>query len=227
MTTHFDPSNDFEKIIDNAESVTLLRRGATSGESGEIIPHALRRTVSLSEPLAGARDEVQSNLDSSGKAVAFDTTWHLLASELSKPPSLGDVILDGPGRRWTIIEMQLVVLRSRWRCLARELSIAHGLDDTITILQADYSQSSSDLAWRVWRSGVRASIQPVQTTIKITSSSRSSTASYQIFPEEELTLDHNHRLRAADGALFEITSVKNATKLGELQTIEAVKLSGG
>ena len=166
-------------------------------------------------------------INSDGQCVAADIDWHLPAAELATPPSIGDAILDGDGRRWTILELELIMLRTRWKCFARELSIAHGLDDTVAILKAEYAKGEAGAAeptWQIWRTGIRARIQPMEVKIDVEHSARCATSSYRIFLEEDLTLDQTHRIRSAEGTVFQITSVTGAARLGELQTIETVKV---
>jgi hypothetical protein len=223
MTT-FNPNADFSRIADNTETVTLLRRGTTPGEPGETILHALRRTILSDEFAARNRSEIRRYINSDGHCIAADVDWHLPAAELDAPPGIGDVILDSDARRWTILELELILLRTRWKCFARELSIVHSLDDTVTILKAEYPGSGAEPVWQIWRTGIRARIQPLDVKIDVIDSVRSSTASFRIFMEEDVELDHTHRIRAADGSLFDITSVTGAARLGELQTVEAVKV---
>ena len=92
------------------------------------------------------RDESRRYINSDGQCIAADADWHLPAAELQAPPNIGDVLLDGDGRRWTILDLELIMLRTRWKCSARELSIAYGLDDTITILKAEYAKSDAGAA---------------------------------------------------------------------------------
>ena len=159
----FDPSADFSRVADNTEAVTLLRRGATPGDAGTMIQHVLRRAVQLGEFAAKNRDESRRYINSDGQCVAADVDWHLPAAELQAPPSIGDAILDGDGLRWTILELDLIMLRTRWKCSARELSIAYGLDDTVTVLKAEYAKSdagAAEPAWQTWRTGVRRESSP-------------------------------------------------------------------
>jgi hypothetical protein len=227
MINCFDPSDDFSRVADNTESVTLLRRGATPGDAGTVILHALRRAAQSGEFAAKNRDESRRYINSDGQCVAADVDWHLPAAELQAPPGIGDAILDGDGLRWTILELELIMLSSRWKCSTRELSIAYGLDDTVTILKAEYGKSdagAAEPAWQTWRTGVRARIQPVEVKVSAENSARCATSTYRIFVEDDLTLDQTHRIRGADGTIFQITSVTGSARLGELQTIEAVKI---
>jgi hypothetical protein len=227
MSTNFDPSADFSRIADNTEVVTLLRRGSMPGEAGTVVLHALRRVAQTGEFAAKNRDESRRYINSDGQCIAADVDWHLPAAELATPPSIGDAIIDGDGRRWTILELELIMLRTRWKCLARELSIAHNLDDTVAILKAEYAKSQAGAAeptWQIWRTGVRARIQPVEVQVNVVHSAQCATSSYRIFLEEDLPLDQTHRIRNAEGTIFQITAVTGAARLGDLQTIEAVKV---
>jgi hypothetical protein len=182
MTTNFDPSNDLSLIADNVETVTLLRRGIIPGDAGAVIQHALRRAVQSGEFAARNRDESRRYINSDGQCIATDADWHLPAAELDKPPAIGDVILDGEGRRWTILEIKLIMLRTRWKCFAQELSITHGLDDTVDILKAEYAKSTAGAAeptWQIWRTGIRARIQPVEVNVNIKDSAQCATSSYR------------------------------------------------
>jgi hypothetical protein len=227
MTADFDPSADFSQIADHTEVVTLLRRGATPGDGGMLINHALRRAVHLGELAASNRNEVRRYVNTDGQCIAADVKWHLPAAELDAPPCIGDVVLDGEGRRWTILEIQLVMLRTRWRCFSRDLRIAYALDDTINILQAEYAKSEGGAAeptWQIWRTGVRARIQPVEVAIGVEHSAQRAAASYRVYLEEDLPLDHTHRIQNAEGTVFQITAVTGGERVGELQTIEVVKV---
>ena len=224
---NFDPSDDFGQVADNTEAVTLLRRGTTPGGTGTAISHALRRGARSGEFAARNRNESRRYVNSDGQCIAADIDWHLPAVELDEPPNIGDTILDGDGRRWTILEMELIMLRSRWKCFARELSIAHGLDDTVAILKAEYAKGEAGAAeptWQIWRTGVRARIQPLEVKVDVEHSAQCAMSSYRIFLEEDLSLDHTHRIRNAEGIVFQITSVTGTDRLGELQAIEAVKV---
>ena len=205
MNMDFDPGADFSRVADNTEAVTLLRRGATPGDAGTMILHALRRAVQLGEFAAKNRDESRRYINSDGQCVAADVDWHLPAAELQAPPSIGDAILDGDGLRWTILELDLIMLRTRWKCSARELSIAYGLDDTVTVLKAEYAKSdagAAEPAWQTWRTGVRARIQPVEVKVGAENSARCATSTYRIFVEDDLPLDHTHRIRAQMETFF-------------------------
>ena len=106
------------------------------------------------------------------------------AAELPEPPRLGDVILDGDDRRWTILIVKRTTLGVRWRCETRDVAIAHGLDDTISVLKATAPGGYGEPTWQTWKTGIRARIQPIAT--KIDAATPSTTMTYRIFVEENL-----------------------------------------
>jgi glycosyltransferase involved in cell wall biosynthesis len=72
--------------------------------------------------------------------------------------------------------------------------------------------------WRTWRTGVRARIQPESTKIVSGTDAPHTTASYRIFVEEDLELDHTCCVRGPDGARYTVTG---ASRIGEVQVIDA------
>ncbi|MGW8256755.1 MAG: hypothetical protein ACWGMZ_04645 [Thermoguttaceae bacterium] len=227
MSSNFDPTADFSLIADQTETVTLFRRRITPGDAGTTINHALRRAVNVAELAASNRNEVRRYINTDGQCLATDVNWHLPTDGLAEPPAIGDVILDGDGRRWTILSLQLIMLRTRWRCFSRDLRVAYGLDDTINILQAEYTKGeggASEPTWRIWRTGVRARIQPVEVEVDVEHYARQVVESFRIYVQDDLLLDHTYRIQNAQGTVFQITAITGAQRLGELQTIEVVKV---
>jgi len=148
-----------------------------------------------------------------------------LHTPVGTPPGQGGyglgwaVAIDGQGHRWTILAVKLATLGARWRCEARNVAIAVGLDDTISVQRNVGSVSSP--TWQTWKTGVRARVQSVKTAIASDADPPSTTTQYRIFVEENLVLDHNCRIRGADGAVYVITGSSGADRIGELQVIEA------
>jgi hypothetical protein len=228
MTVNFDPLHDFTQITDGQESVTLLRRGSSPGEPGTVIAHALRRLTATKETTFGNRSEVRKHADSDAHAQNADVDWHLPLAELPEAPQMGDVLLDADGRRWTILEVRDTTLHSRWRCYTRELAIAHGLDDTITILKAEYGKSDAGAAeatWHIWRTGVRARLQPFSMQVEVEHEAPDAEMRFRIYLEESITLDHTFRIQGVDGSQYQILWASGAPRLGELQTLDVTKLS--
>ena len=214
----FDPSDDFVAITDGAEAVTLLRRGSTLGTAGTVIAHALRRAMTAGEAPVLNRGDVRKNVASSGRHIAATVVWHLPIAELPAAPGLGDWILDGDGHRWAILTVKRATLGARWRCETKNVAIAFGLDDTITVLKN--VNTVSEPIWRTWKTGVRARVQPSEVKIVSDETTASTTTSYRIFVEEDLELDHTCCIRGADGTIHTITRALGAERIGELQVIE-------
>jgi hypothetical protein len=219
MSLNFDPTYDLSAIVDGAETVTLLRRGSTIGEAGDVVAGAVRRAISAAEATIVNSSDVRKSVAGDGQHMALSVVWHLPTVDLSLGPRLGDVILDGQNQRWVVLEVKRTTLGARWRCETKNVVIAYGLDDTISVLK-----TADGAAWRVWQTGVRARIQPVKTEITTTDGVSTTTNHSRIFVEENLELTHNCRIRGPDGTIYTIVSSVGAERIGELQTIE-VKVS--
>jgi hypothetical protein len=207
-----DPSSDFALVADGLEPVTLLPGGASFAAAGTAIAHALRRPVTTHEAAA-----------SDGRYTASDVTWHLPVAEVPGRPRLGDVLRDAEGIRWVVLEVVQTTLGSRWQCTSRSLAIAHGLDATITILQAAYPKGlggAMDPVWQPWKTGIWARIQPLAAETGVEDESRKTTARYRVYVEEPLALDHRHRILGPDGTLYRVLNTTTAGRIGELPTIE-------
>jgi hypothetical protein len=217
----FRLGDDFAAVADGMETVTLLRRG--SGPAvGTVIARALRRAMTAGEATVVNRGDVHKRVPGGGRHTAADVTWHLPAAELPDAPKLGDVILDAAGRRWTILEVKLATLGSRWRCPARNVAVAYGLDDTVSLLRATSDPANpGETTWRLWRTGVRARIQPIDARVSTTEDSPSTRLRFRVFVEDDLDVDHTCRLRGPDGTVYTITGAVGAERIGELQVIEA------
>ncbi len=231
MVLDFDPSDDLA-ISDGTETVTLLRRGTMPGGASTVISHALRRAISAAEAAINTSSDVHKNVPSDGQHTAATVVWHLPVAELPTAPELGDVILDADGQRWTIVEVKCATLGARWRCETKNVTISFGLDDTISVLKAVSTPGSAGsgettTTWRTWRTGVRARIQPIETTITNIAGTAATTASYRIFVEENLELDHTCCIRGPDGTLYTITRTVGAERIGELQVIEVQRTRSG
>jgi hypothetical protein len=215
----FDPTDDLASVADGTEAVTLLRRGRTPGDPGTAIAHALRRAITAGEAAIVNTGDVRKQAPSGGRQLAHDVVWHLPVAELPDAPQVGDAVLDGDGRRWVILTVKLATLGARWRCETRDLAIAVGLDDTISVQKN--AGSASQPVWQTWKTGIRARIQPIQTIIDSDAETPSTTTHYRIFVEENVELDHTCRVLGPDGTIYTITAALGAERIGELQVIEA------
>ena len=228
MSANFDPSSDLADVADGTETVTLYRRGTTPGSPGTTLVGALRQAVRTREARSRNRGNTWKEIASGGQYTAGDVLWHLPQGQLAESPRLGDLIVDADARRWTILETIDSALQTRWRCIARNLAIAHGLDDTVTILRATYAKGTGGAAeptWGVWKTGVRARIQPAEARVTTRHLARRTDSRFQILLEEDVPLDHTHRIQGPDGVLYRINSSNNTGRIGELQTVDATRWS--
>ena len=226
MSLDFDPSNDIADVADGLETVTLLRRGSTIGTAGTVIPHALPRAMSAAEAAMVTRGDVhKKNVPSGGKHTCDAVVWHLPVAELPLEPRLGDVILDAQNHRWTVLEVKHTTLAARWRCETKDVAVAFGLDDTISVLKP--VSGTSGPPWRTWRTGIRARVQPIETKITSTDTESTTTMRYRIFVEENLDMDHTCFIRGASGTIYSITATIGADRIGELQVIEVQVVVSG
>ncbi len=221
----FDPYDDFATVTDGMEPVTLLRRGADSGDGGTAIAHALRRAISTGEAAIVNRGDVHKNPATDGQCTAADLAWHLPVGELPEAPRLGDVILDAQAQRWTVMAVKRTTLGARWRCETRNVAVAFGLDDTISVLKA--ASGPGGAAWRTWKTGIRARIQLSDSTIATGADTPYTTRHYRVFVEEDLELDHTCSIRGPDGTLYTITGTVGGDRIGELQVIEVELVASG
>ena len=213
MTLDFDPTTDFQSVADALQPVTVATPG--SSEVAEVA-QALRRGVTTREAQRSA-----------GRLTAADVAWHLPAAELPEPPALGDVILDAGGRRWTVLQVQRATLDGRWRCLARDLAVVHRLDDTVDIQQATYTKSSGgadEPTWHAWKTGLRARIQPALAEVKDERLRQVTRSVVLIYLEEDLAVDHRHRVKGPDGTLYRVRGFRKAQRIDAVMEIDAVRI---
>lgn len=214
MSVAFSPGTDFEDITDGLEAVTLNRRGSSDNVS---VTAALRRALSTSEISA-----------SDGLLRSGDTWWHLPAAEVATtaPPRMGDWIIPTDGTRFQIMELRLDTQSTRWRCIARDVRVSYGLDDTIQIQEAVYDKGGAgaqEASWRVHLDGVRARIQEVDAEVAVAGDAKRTERTYGISVESDLDLLLNHRIKDRKGKLYRIIAVTGRDAIGEPMVIEATQ----
>jgi hypothetical protein len=211
MTLDFDPTNDFAQLADFQRAVTFLRPGTSDTCA---LVHARRAAVRASE--------VRS---SGGRYAEDDVVWHLDAAELDGEPRPGDAIVEAGAARWTVLAAQQTAT-GRWRCVCRDLAIAHGLDDYVDIEMAVYAKDSAGAevaAWHPWRTGVPARIQPVRSTTAASHDRRAAAAELVVYVAERLDLDHTHRVRTPDGAIYRVVGCRKAERIDALTEVDVVR----
>jgi hypothetical protein len=210
MTIALDVNDDLAEVADLLVAVTLRRRGSSASTA---IAHALRRAVTRAEVAA-----------SDGKYTAGDVVWHLPAAELPSAPRLGDRIVDATQVRWTILAVEQATLGTRYRCLARNLALAAGLDATVSIQRAQYVKGASGAAVPRWVDelcGVAARIQPHLGQIEPRDGAIVAERRYRITLADSIELAGNERIVAADGIVYRVLGLERAERIDELPMVLA------
>ncbi len=204
-----DLASDFPGAVDGLEAVTLKDR---DGRSAQNVAKALRRAIGRREAAA-----------SSGRYTAADAVWHLPEGELSQPPEIGDVIVDSSGERWTILAVSHSSLVARFRCVARDLAIAGGLDSFITLQRAVHTKSatgSEETRWVDCQTGLRARVQAVEGDVAAEHGRRMMRHTHQVFLSRAITVDHNHRI-VHQGAVYHVLGYEMPERVDKLFVINA------
>lgn len=211
MSVGFDPSTDFQDVTDGLEAVTLNRRRSSSNVS---VAKALQRAVTTSEVEA-----------SDGQYIQGDVRWHLPVAEVAVTPRTGDRIVDAAGAYWIVLTVQEATLRARWMCVSRNLAIAIHLDDRVTIEVADFSKGTGGAAERSWSTfrTARAHIQELTADTEDREGARRTARLYDIFLDTDEQLGHQHRVKAADGTLYQVTGSQGVDEVGAFQAVQATE----
>lgn len=208
MTLELDLSADFD-TCDALEPVVLRSR---DGRRETTIERALRRAV--------ARREAQP---SAGVYTEADTRWHFAAAAVSVPPEVGGSIVDAEGRIWRVLAVQHETLSQRWCCWSRELALAGGLNDVITIQRAEWNKGASGgltASWSDWRVQVRARVQLDGAAVETTHRLRDARRRYRVYLAEEVLVNSNHRLLHGD-EVYHVLGYEKPARIDELFVILA------
>ena len=212
MAIEFDPSADLAGVVDGLTSVTVTRPGSSGASE---VAHALRRPIQTREAES-----------SEGRYTASDVAWHLPASEMTTTPRPGDVIVDDDGRRWTVLDVKKTMLDARWRCVARNLAVVHGLDQYVDVEKATYTKGEGGAdqpTWQIWKTGLRAKIQPIEVEVRDKHDGRATAAAFRVYLADDVTLDHTHRIKEPDGAVYRVTGYCKADRIDALVEIDVVR----
>jgi hypothetical protein len=213
MALDFDPTDDLAGVVDGLTSVTLTRPGSSITCE---VTHALRGPL-------GTREAERSE----GRYAASDAAWHLPASELSVPPQLGDVIVDADGQRWTVLDVKRTTRGARWRCVSRNLVVAHGLDDYVDVEKATYVKGDGGAevpTWHTWKTGLRARIQPAEMRVEDEKQRRAGVARFKVFLLEDVALDPTCRIRGPDGTVYRVAGSRKSDRIDALMEIDVVRV---
>ena len=209
----FDPGDDFAQVTDGLVAVTLLRQGSSASA---VVDHALRQAA-----------RIRAGEGSAVPEAGADAVWHLPVAELADPPQPGDAILDA-GRRWTVLSVRRTGLGGRWRCLARDLAAAYGLDAYVDVEKAAYARGpdGADVpTWNPWRTGLAARIRPVEAAVTDENQRLRTAARFTVLVAGGLEVDHTHRVKGPDGTIYTVLACRKPLPAGVLTEIEVMKAS--
>jgi hypothetical protein len=220
MALELNVDQDFATIVDGSEPVTVKRWNSAETIS---VADAWRHLSKTGEVEIG-----------SGDYARHDVVWQLPWNPSDDGPRLGDVIVDAGGQCWTIITVERLRLGTRYKCLARNLRLAFGLDTRVDIQQADVEDLSSrpdSVDWITLQAAVPARILQDRTRVSFDPGdpeeeidpSFSSTATYRIVLGEQIELDHNHRLVDLQGAVYDVVEFAHFGRIDRLPIATVVK----
>jgi hypothetical protein len=212
MTLAFDPGDDLADVADGLVPVTVTRPG---GSGSTQVAGALRRAI-----------DTRQLEQSGGRYTAGDATWYLPVSQLASPPRLGDAIVDADDQRWTVLEVRKTVNDGAWRCVGRNLAVAEGLNEYIDVEKATYAKSDGgahEPSWQVYRTGLRARIQPLRREVKDDRQQRTTAATFRVFVAADLDLDHRHRIKGPDGTIYRVAGCRKAERIDALLEVDVVR----
>lgn len=214
MTFAADIANDFLEVADGLALVTLRRPGSSTVT---VVPEALRRALGTREAQA-----------SGGKYTSDDIVWHLPASYVvteeplttqSVTPHVGDKIDDGD-QLFTILEVHRETFSSRWRCVTRDMAIAAGVNQEVTILRrktrrgkgaaADYTEREEI------KTGFKARIHIDNTTRQVVHGRQTAIVTARMFMAEDFALDNSYAVLESNGTEWEVVSYFGPEEIGQL-----------
>ena len=195
MSVTFDVSNDFETVVDGLSICTLTRAadGTTETLGTVLAPACLRRNIS-------AREAGQSE----GKYTTSDVRWHIDSEVPSGAPKLGDTLTDVVGIVWTILEVDIATFGTRYACTCRNLAIASGLDQYVTLQRANMTTGASGQqvpSWQNLYANVQAKVQKLSATPQQSHGTRFMRNTYMVYLSQTYALAEADRILWKDKVL--------------------------
>lgn len=195
-------------VADHLETVTLLAR---DGSEVAEIAGALRRAVTTTEAAA-----------SNGLYLAGDVRWHLPAAALAESPALGTRLRDGASAEWTVLSVERAALDTRWACTTRNLALAGGMTEQVTIQRATVAKGEHGeprLAWSDWRTGVAARVQPQAAEVTVEHERRMVRVTHVAYLAEPLELSALHRVVRGEET-FAVLRLRQAERIDQLTEVD-------
>ena len=205
MSIDWNPAGDFATVVDALEPLTHWRPGAASGTA---ISHAWRFAHSTGE-----------NVPAGGQARACDVVWQFEWPDTQPDPRPGDWLIGQGTDRWTILTAERLQGLTRWRCTARELSIAYQLDAVVQVELAIWGEGEHGpelTGWQVIHPSLLARVQPHEVMVDETTTPPTSTAIYKVYLSEPIELTGLQRIITPDGKDLRVMRYEAAQRIDTL-----------
>jgi len=212
MVSDINAEGDFTQLAEGLESVELRRRGGSD-----------KVAISFARQLDSVSTEANA---SDGLAQQADAVWHLQMPSGESAPRVGDVVVDGMGGRWTVLETQELSLLGRWRCTTRELSVAYGCLDRVDIERAVWGDLGSGpviVDWSYAFTALPVKIQPDEIVVDDTASPSVTKSFFQIILSESILLQPDDRFVAEDGTVYLLQSYEGAERIDRLPVAKVLR----
>jgi SPP1 family predicted phage head-tail adaptor len=122
-----------------------------------------------------------------------------------------------------VLEVQPAAFAKRWTCHARNLAIAGGLDERITLQRATWTKDRHGAAvatWSDYRIGLRARLQPLEGAMGLEHERPATRVRYRVYLAEPVTVDEDHRI-IRNGTVYTIVGYERPERIDELFVILA------
>jgi hypothetical protein len=214
------PIDDDFKVWDprRMEAVTFTRvRGGQSGDLQNV--QAKRRNLT-------SREKAASN----AVYVGAELVWLLPAILIQGVVKPGDLITDGDGAIYTVLDTDLQALRSFWRLRTVNLSIAYDLQDQVDVQRGTVVDDGAGTPVKLFPpdggqtlySAVPARVQPTTEEIRDERGIRGPVVKYDVIVSQSATgiSTEDRLLWTARGRYLEIRGIRNPEKIDELPVLE-------
>lgn len=216
MPLAIDLSNDY--LFWDATEAIRYEVAHVPGNLETQISVAKHRPVSYAEPLP-----------SFGVYLHADILWLIPQKVIASAfqPKLRDVVIDGDGTRWTVINVERKKQRQTWWLTCRNLILAFDLRDTITIERASAVEDAAAApkrvkSWKPLYANIAARVQSIKAQTVEARGIKGQETDYIVVVDRELpALDTREcRIKWANKYL-DIVSFDTGSNIMELPRIEA------
>ncbi len=200
------------QFFDGLETVALQQAGVLTTTD---VPGALR-----------TRSRTREAAPSGGVVLLADTVWHLPTTVLVAAPAPGTRIIDAAATVWTVLRVERETLGERWQCLARNLTLALGLEHVVQIERATWTKDVTGApvaTWNLVRTGLKARIQPIAASHEERQSQRLERVTHHIYLAEALLLDESDRI-VHEGGIYNVRGYTAPERIDEPLVIQTERV---